>query len=584
MTSRRGARPSDTRWLVDQTRRLLPPLALSTAARIANRLLSVALLVVPVSAAADAAAGVPVNVGALTVTMIALALMKAVLRYAEHYAGHWVAFTALQRLRELYFARLVPQAPALTAGRSGGELTERATRDIDRIEVFFAHTFPPAVASIVVPAAALIWVAIAINPWLALTGGGCLLAALVIGPVVTHRSGTRAAAEVAIDRGRVAAHMADSIQGVATVHAFGIESRRITEAAALDGRLIRARSWTGRLTGIRVATTSLLQAGSLIASLVVGGALGLEASATAIAAAVIVALWGTVGGIDDYLTGLGSAMAATRRVRAVVETAPVVTDPAHPAAAPTGPDLAVSDATYRFAADRAPALSAVSVEFAAGAWTYLVGVSGSGKSTLGSLLARGRDPDEGQVTLGGVDVRTLRLDDVRGRVGLVTQHPVLLRGTLAENLRLAAPDAPDDHLWQALGVVRLQDWARSLPSGLDSPVDERGLGVSGGQLQRLALARTLVARPSVLVLDEALSQLDADTARRVRDGVRAHATTQRSPVTIIEITHRADMIPADDPVIVLDAGRVVERGTAKALRSLDGPFVRVEQRATASVD
>ncbi len=204
----------------------------------------------------------------------------------------------------------------------------------------------------------------------------------------------------------------------------------------------------------------------------------------------------------------------------------------------------------------------------------MVGVSGGGKSTLAHLLPRGFDPDSGTVRLGGVDVSRLSLDELRSRVGFVAQRPTMLSRTLADNLRLAAPDAPDDDLVAALRVAALDDWLAGLPEGLATRIGERGSTLSGGQLQRIALARALVARPSVLVLDEALSQLDGPTARVVRDRLAALP----GPMTVIEVTHRVDLLEDDTFVAVLDAGRLVASGPASTLRKHNEAFAKLEAR------
>src|SRR5699024_6999260 len=155
-------------WLVSRTRGLLAPLIASTLARIVSQQLGIALLVLMAAALARAVAGEAPRAGALAAILVVLALLKAGLRYAEHYAGHWVAFTARQRLRVLFVTALIPQAPAATRGRAGAALVGTATRDIDRIEVFFAHTFPPAVSAVIAPSIALTWLGTAVDAGLAL--------------------------------------------------------------------------------------------------------------------------------------------------------------------------------------------------------------------------------------------------------------------------------------------------------------------------------------------------------------------------------------------------------------------------------
>ncbi len=560
-------------WLVSHTHRLLPPLVLSVLARIANQLLGVALLGLAAAALGRAAAGTPPSAAVLAGSLTGIALAKAGLRYLEHYTGHWVAFTALQRLRELFYSRLAPQAPAATTGRAGAELTERATRDIDRIEVFFAHTFPPAVSAVVVPAIALTWLGTTVDGALAAAIALFLAVALLI-PLWASGATWRAARGVATRRGELAAHVGDDVQGVREVLAFGAEQARLHGLEEHGRALTAARVAAGRIQAARTATTTLLHALTLIAPLTIAVAAGVPPAGIAVALAVAVGLWGPTRGIDGFTSGLDAVFAATTRIREIIDAEPLVRDPDRPGPAPTGAGVELDAVTVRYPGSAQDALEEVTVSFPPGAWSVVVGVSGSGKSTLATLLARGLDPRAGTVRIGGVDARTIPLGDLRRRIALVSQHPTLLSGTIADNLRLASPDADETTLHEAVAIAALEKWIASLPRGLDTPMRERGLTVSGGQLQRLALARAVAAEPQVLVLDEALSQLDADTARTVR----RRLITRRPALTIIEVTHRADLVPGDAPVIVLDRGRVVESGAAAALRPASGAFAHLEAR------
>lgn len=562
------------RWLVGHTRQLVPVLGLSAVARVVNQTLAVALLVIIADALARAADGWPVE--GLAWSLVGIALLKAVLRYLEHYAGHWVAFTALARLRDLFFDRLVPQAPAATQGRAGAELTERATRDIDRVEVFFAHTFAPAVSAVVVPAVVLGWLAATVDGRLALAIALFVLA-VCVAPLLWGRGTWGSARSVAARRGDLAARLGDDIQGVREVLGFGIEQRRLAQLAAADSELGAARSRVGRYQGFRATSLLFLEAAGLIVLVGVGFAQGLDAAQIAVGLAVAVGLWAAARGIDDFVAGLDAAFAAADRVREVVDGVPAVTDPQERAPAPAGHPVAIAfdRVSFRYPGAEVPALDQVSTSFLTGLHSCVTGVSGSGKSTLAGLILRGWDPTAGSIRLFGTDIREVPLDQLRRRIGLAPQHPTMLSGTLADNLRLAAPESTDDQLHDALAAVELTQWLAGLPEGLDTAVSERGQSLSGGQLQRIALARALLADPEVLVLDEALSQLDAATAAAVRSNLAA----RRAGLTTIEITHRADLIPDGTNVLVLDAGRVVEQGTAGDLRAAGGAFPQLEARA-----
>ncbi|MBU8578490.1 ABC transporter ATP-binding protein [Brevibacterium luteolum] len=612
MTHATARRRELTGWLIGQTRGLLAPLGLAVIARVLGQLLGVALFVVAASllirAAGPQLSGQPVGTGVAVAALAGMAIAKALLRYAEHYAGHYVAFTSLQRLRDAFFARLVPQAPAATQGRAGAELTSRATSDIDRIEVFFAHTLPPAVSAVAVPAIALTWLAVVVDPRLALTLT-LTVAALLALPLLTRRGAVDSADAVARVRGQIAERLGDDVQGMREILGFGIAEQRLDGLARVDAARTTAAAQVGASQATRAGLSVLLQGGGLISVLLVGAGVGASPAAIMTALAVGIGLIGPTRGFEDYITGLDNAFAATARIREIMDAAPAVTDSASrtAAAAPAatgdaceseaapGPAAAAppsgtagslnsaagslsgvaagvefDDVTFSYDPNAGPrALDCVTLHAEAGMWTHIVGVSGSGKSTLAGLLLRGWNPESGVVRLAGTDVRELPLAELRTRISLAPQRPTTLRGTLRENLTLAAPDATDEQIAEALMLAGLPDWTERLAE----LVGARGQGVSGGQLQRLSLARALLPNPQVLIIDEGLSQLDADTAAEVRQRLQAIEN-----LTIIEITHRADLIDDAAAVWVLDLGTVVESGTAGQLRSCTGPFQRLEAR------
>lgn len=592
-------RRDTTRWLLATARGLLTPLLAAAAARIVSQLLGVALLVLTASVLVRVAGGAGgIHVGLLTGILVVIAFAKAALRYAEHYAGHWVAFTALQRLRELFFSSLVPQAPAATKGRAGAVLTETATRDIDRIEVFFAHTFPPALSAIVTPAVALTWLGIVVDGRLALLLTPFVCGVLLL-PLVSARTVWRTARGVAAGRGAVAARLGDDIQGTRDVLMLGAQQRRLTDLGAAGAELTRARSASGAVQGARMGAIDLVQALSLISVLVFGLQAGAGAHVVVVALAVAIGLRGPARGIDSFTAGLDAALASAQRLRAIVDAPPAVSDPnsttaPEPAVQSGGVEVTFEDVSFTYprvgweagteAAGNAGAeaeaprprrvLDAVSVTFPAGEWSFVVGVSGSGKSSLASLLLRAWDPDEGSVLCGGDPVAAVPLDTLRSRVALVDQRPTLLIDTVGANVRLANPEATDAEVADALRVVGLEEWASSLPDGLGTVLTSGRTQVSGGQLQRLALARALLTEPDVLVLDEALSQLDEHTA----DAVRGRLLDLRPGRTTVEITHRVDRVPDEAFVAVIDAGMLVEQGRASALRTRAGAFTHLASR------
>ena len=572
--------------LLSITRRVLPPLAASIAARIVFLMIGIALFALGGWAVAGLASGESAwSIALIIVCAIGLSLLKGLARYLEQFAGHFVAFHSLAMLRNYFYDQLEPQAPAGTDRLDSGDIMNRVTKDIDRVEVFFAHTLAPVTTAVIVPILTLVWMGTTVSWAVAAVLGPFLVVVGAIIPFLGSSSTARAARELRDARGALAAHVTDSVQGVREVLAFGAQERREAEMDDIEAHIDSGLGIQGRWIALRRGLNQAAVAAGIVTVAMVAGSEYLGGALTlpqvGLAIGIAMGSFGPVLAVEEFAADLDQAFASAARVFAITDRAPAVADPANPVPLAPG-DIVISDVTFAYPTDEdapAPAptvLDGVSIRIPAGKRTAIVGASGSGKSTLASLLTRTWDPASGTVTIGGTNVADASLTDLRSTVAFAPQRPYLFNDSLRANLLLAAPDATDEDLESALEAVDLIDWLATEKDGLDTVVGNMGERLSGGQRQRLALARGLLRDAPIVVLDEATSQVDPATEARVREGIARVAADS----TIVEIAHRISAVRDADQIVVMDAGRVIETGTYAELHARGGALAALEARET----
>ena len=252
------------------------------------------------------------------------------------------------------------------------------------------------------------------------------------------------------------------------------------------------------------------------------------------------------------------AAVCAERIVEVLDTLPSVAAPENPVPVPAGPaSLELRDIGFRYPGADEPVLQGVSLTSLAGQTTAVIGSTGAGKTTLVNLVARLVDVTEGQVLVDGIDIRDLSPDDLWDRIGLVPQKPYLFTGTVASNLRYGKPDATEDEMWEALTVAEAAEFVAAMPGGLDARIAQGGSNVSGGQRQRLAIARALVRKPEVYLFDDSFSALDLATDARLR----ARLGPWTRDATVLVVAQRVSTIATADQILVLEDGRPVGLGT-----------------------
>ena len=565
-----------TARLLDALRPALAPMAASICARIVHLLVDLALVAAAAWGAAALALDRDVALGWLLAGLTVGAILKALARYAEQLMGHEVAFGLLSSMRIDFFRRAAPLAPAALDDPTG-DLVDRAMSDVDRVEVFYAHTVAPVVAGAVVPLLTVVGVSLWAHPALGLALLPFMLTVGWVSPWVSSRAASRWAGRAGVATGALAAHVSDGIQGLGDVVVFGYGDRRVDELGTRSEAVAAAEAAMARIDGARSAVNDLLIGAALVtvAFLGVGMLDDGRLQMPVLAGVLAVALVGFVPlrDVQEVAPLFDRARAAAGRIFAITDRPPAVGDPAQPQAPAERPVLSFEGVDFSYP-EGGRGVHGIDLAVGPGERVAVVGPSGSGKSTLAALAIRFRDPDSGRVTLGGRDLRHLTLADVRRSVAVVSQQSHLFAGTVADNLRLGRPEASPAEMEEAARIAAVADDVARLPDSYDGQVGELGTRLSGGQRDRISLARGVLADTPVLVLDEITSDLDVDTEARVMHNLAGMSGDR----AVLMIAHRLTTVVDADEIVVMDRGRIVERGRHADLVALGGLYARLWRR------
>ncbi|MFG2936361.1 thiol reductant ABC exporter subunit CydD [Streptomyces sp. NPDC048282] len=512
----------------------------------------------------------------------AFGIGRAVFRYGERLVSHDAVLRMLADTRVAVYRRLERLAPGGLRATRRGDLLSRLVADVDTLQDYWLRWLLPAGVAVAVSAGA-----VGFTAWLLPEAGAALavglLAAGVGVPLVTSAVARRAEQRLAPARGLLATRVTDLLTGTAELTVAGALPARRAEAREADGTLTRIASRGATATALGDGLTALLTGLTVAATALLGARGVADGRLDGVTMAVVVL---TPLAAFEAVLGLPLAVRHRQRVRKsaerlyeVLDAPEPVREPERPRQAPATPfPLVLKGLSARYEGRRRDALAGVDLTLPEGRRVAVVGPSGSGKTTLAQILLRFLDPEAGSYTLAGVDAYGMDGDDVRRLVGLCAQDAHLFDSSVRENLLLARKDATEEDLRDVLGRARLLDWVDGLPDGLDTLVGEHGARLSGGQRQRLALARTLLADFPVLVLDEPAEHLDLPTA----DALTADLLAATEGRTTVLVTHRLTGLEAVDEVLVLDAGRVVQRGPYAELAAEAGPLRAMAQREAAA--
>ena len=523
-----------------------------------------------------------------------VAILDAAFGIAERWQSAKIGEGLILDLRRSVFGHVQRMPVAFFTRTRTGALVSRLNNDVIGAQRAFTWTLSGVVSNLIT---LVLTLAVMLRLSWAITGLSLLLLPVFVIPA--RRMGARLAQlerEAADHNAGMTTQMTErfSAPGATLVKLFGRPAREESEFGARAERVAQIGVRTAM--GQWVFLTALAVVSSLALALVygLGGWLALrgrlEPGTVVTLGLLLTRLYAPLTALASARVDAMTALVSFERVFEVLDLEPLITEKPDAVRVPDGP-VSVEFGNVHFAYPSADKVSLASLEEVAtldtrsgvevlhgvsfkvepGQLVALVGSSGAGKSTIASLVPRLYDVDDGEVLIGGVDVRDLSFDSLRETLGMVTQDGHLFHDTIGENLRFAAPEATDEELWEALQKARLATLVESLPDGLDTVVGERGYRLSGGERQRLTIARLLLANPRVVILDEATAHLDSTSEAAVQAAL-VEALADR---TALVIAHRLSTIRAADAIVVIEDGRVVEHGTHTELLALGGRYAEL---------
>ena len=514
----------------------------------------------------------------IALLLIGLFTLQAASNFAQTYLLSSTGERVVARLREELFRHLLRLSPGFFAERRTGELVSRLAADIGTVQGLVSYQLSEFARQTLYLVGGI--------TLLTLTNRALTLTAVVVVPFVAGsavffgRRLRRISTGVQDKVAEATAVAEEAFSQIRTVQSFVQEAWEAARYGRRMAEVVQVAIRRSVVRGVFFAVITFATFGGMAVvlweggRLVLGGALSAGTLVQFLLYTVFIAA--AVTALTSLFSNYQETVGAARRVFELLETPPAIADALEPRMlpSPVGGHVAVEHVSFRYQPALPLALDDVSLAIAPGEVVALVGPSGAGKTTLANLLPRFWDVTAGRITLDGVDIRALRLAELRHAIGIVPQEPALFSGSVLENIAYARPDAAQVEVEAAARAAHAHEFIARLPQGYGTLVGERGVKLSGGQRQRIAIARALLKDPRVLILDEATSSVDAESERLIEEAL-ARLLEGRS--TLI-IAHRLSTVRRADRLVVLDRGRVVEAGAHDALLARGGLYARLYQR------
>ena len=522
----------------------------------------------------------PAVLNRIAIGLFLLFAVLAVINFSQSYLTASVSEKVVADLRRDIFGALVYQPPGFFANRRVGELSSRLASDSGLIQGVLRFGVPEIIRQVTFLIGALVLVTIT-NPRLTLV----TLTAIPFAALVGWFFGRRVRRLSTNIQDRLADAVARAEQVFTQIRTVQSFTRESYENEAYVGAVNRARDEGLRRAMARASLTGAVTFaafGAIVGVLWVGGRLVLDGAlspGTLVAFLLYaVTISGAITSLAGFWANLQEAAGAARRIFEILDHPVDIESPTAPRRLPTPVRGVVryEGVTFRYGPHLPRVLDGIDLVLDEGVTVALVGISGSGKSTLASLIPRFFDVEEGSVTVDGIDVREMALDDLRTRIGIVPQEPMLFGGTVRENLLYGNLEASQAEIEEVSLAAHAADFIETFPDGYDQVVGERGVTLSAGQRQRIAIARVMLEQPKLLILDEASSSLDSESEELIQDALERLMGGR----TTLVIAHRLSTVIRSDRILVLDESRIVDEGSHRDLLERSEVYDRLYRRQT----
>jgi ATP-binding cassette subfamily C protein CydCD len=504
-------------------------------------------------------------------------ISRAVFRYLERLVSHNVTFRLLSRLRVWFYEKLEPLAPARLMEYRAGDLLARIISDVGTLENFYVRVIAPPLTAILVMLGASFFLA-SIEPRLALLLISFFIILGLILPFLAQTMSQRSGSDVITYRADLNIQVVDGIQGIADILAFGHAQDQLSKITSTGKSYGDSQKHLATINGIHSGLSTFMSNFALwivlylCIPLVTAG--HLNGVILASLALITLSSFEAVTPLPLAAQIWISSREAARRLFEVVDTKPAVSEPAFTNKVNqriANYELQIRDLSFTYPNQYIPALQYITFNIKPESSIAIVGPSGAGKSTIANLLLRFWDYESGEIRLGGEPLKAYAPDEVRERIGYVSQNTYFFNTTVYENLRMARRRVTREEVDAAARAAQIHDFIMGLPKGYDTLIGEQGLRLSSGERQRLAIARAIIKDAPILILDEPTANLDALTERQVLETLFALMRGKTS----LFITHRLIGLENADEILVLNHGQVVERGTQTQLIKQDGMYRRL---------